>query len=71
MNQKKKWVERHGCIIRNRRSRAERGYGGAAPRWFRNQLNRRVRRHDAALLHHERWDDFKGRVVRDASWLWW
>lgn len=71
MNQKKKWVERHGCIVRNRRSSRERGFGGTAPRWFRNQLNRRVRRRDAELLHFERWDDFNVRLIHDASWLWW
>lgn len=70
MNPKKKWVERHGCVIRKGRSRREHGYEGTAPRWFRNALNRRVRRHDAALLHHGRWDDFAVRVLRDASWFW-
>ena len=71
MNQEKKWVERHGCIVRNRRSRSAGGFGSTAPRWFRNQRQRRVRRSDAALLHHGRWDDFNVRLVRDASWLWW
>lgn len=70
MNPKKKWVERHGCTTRNRRSRPARDLGGTAPHWFRNTLNRRVRRHDAALLHHGRWDEFDTRVVRDASWFW-
>jgi len=71
VNQTKKWVERHGRLVRNRRSRPVRELGHTAPHAFRNQLNRRIRRHDAALLRHGRWDDFDPRSVRDAWWFYW
>ncbi|HYH78207.1 MAG TPA: hypothetical protein VEX86_00370 [Longimicrobium sp.] len=70
MNQKKKWVERHGRVVRDRRSRAVRFSDGTPPRWFRNMLNRRVRHRDTALLRRDLWEDFTNRVVRDASWYW-
>ena len=71
MNQKKKWVERHGRIVRNRRSRMGAYWLDATPpHWYRNQLNRRVRQNEAALLRYDLWDDFNNRVVRNASWYW-
>jgi hypothetical protein len=32
--------------------------------------NRRVRRHDAALLRKGAWDDFNNRFIHDAAWYW-
>ncbi len=67
MNQRKKWVERHGKIVRHRRSLASRDWR-SFPHADRNILNRRIRRHDAELLHHGRWDDFHNRLMHDAEW---
>ena len=69
MNQKKKWVERHGRIVRNRRSRWNRDWC-TFPHWERNLFNRQLRRHDDALLRHGRWDDFHDRLMHDAPRLW-
>lgn len=71
MNQKKKWVELHGRVIRNRRSQMGADWlHETTPHWYRNILNRRVRRHDAALLRKGAWEDFNKRFIHDASWYW-
>ena len=71
MNQRKKWIERHGRIVR----RKTRDVGwttleATPPRWYRNELNRRIRREDRDLLQDGRWEDFRNRLIRDAGWYW-
>ncbi|HEX6747438.1 MAG TPA: hypothetical protein VF092_09145 [Longimicrobium sp.] len=71
MNPKKKWVERHGTVVRQKtRDVSAYTFDATPPRWFRNMLNRRVRREDKILLRRGRWDDFRNRLTRDAGWYW-
>ena len=74
MNPKKKWIVLSGGRIKRwKRSESERGcrFGDrTTPRWYRNHLNRRLRRKEKRSLEAERWDEFRNRLTRDASWYW-
>lgn len=64
MNPKKKWKEQHGRIVRNRRSKHGTGFvKQTPPRWYRNHLNRRLRRNERRLLQAGCWEDFRGRLT--------
>lgn len=71
VNQRKKWVDRHGRIVRRKtRNVGWTSFSGTPPRWYRNELTRRVRREEKALLHAGRWEDFRNHLTRDAGWYW-
>ncbi len=71
MNPRKKWIERHGRIRRWKRSaRGTHFVNQTPPRWYRNLLNRRLRREEKRLLRAGRYDEFQNRLIRDAAWYW-
>lgn len=65
------WQERHRRIVRDKRSRGGTSFvQQTPPRWYRNHLNRRLRRKEKRSLDGGRWEDFRNRLTRDASWYW-
>ena len=71
MNRKYTWVMRHGFVVRRKtRDTGWTSLSATPPRSYRNELNRRLRRVDKALLQKGRWDDFRNRLTRDAGWYW-